>query len=112
MTGVVLPIITLINKTDMSFDEEMLDVSPFSEHARSRMHKVLIHEEKALQYIITMSTARKTMCEGIIKMLTPHFVRAFSYRHIISCDENVTTSICNTLNYEMQNNTKIKQIHT
>lgn len=58
-----------VGENSMGFDEEMLDVLLFSGTMRSRILKILIHEEKTFQEIISPSTTRNNMCEGIMKML-------------------------------------------
>lgn len=78
VSDIVLPVISLIGKTGLDFDEEMINIDPLSRPVRSHFLNALIHEAKSLQEIITPSTTRKTMCEGIIKMLTPHFTEACS----------------------------------
>lgn len=63
------PNVSIIDKVDLV--EDMLEVAPLFGIVRSHVLNTLIHESKTLQEIISTSSARKEVCEGIINMLSP-----------------------------------------
>lgn len=71
----------------------MLDMPSISGLVRSHILKELIHEANALQEIISMSTTRKNVCEGIIKMLSPQSIGASLTQHIIPDFEKDATHV-------------------
>lgn len=64
--------LTSVDETNLSIDEEMINVAPLSGLVRSHILKVLISDAKVLQEIISISFVKKNVCEEVIKMLTPH----------------------------------------
>lgn len=68
----------------------MIDVAPLSEVVRSHILKALVHKAKALQEIIFTSTARKNICECIIRMLTHQTIGAsLSWSFVLDAEKVV-----------------------
>lgn len=80
---IVIHTVDDIDETNLGIDDNMLYVAPLSRLVRSHILKVLIHEVKALQEIIDTSIARKSVREGIIKMLSPQSVGDSSTHFVI-----------------------------
>lgn len=79
---------THIDDTNLSISEEMINVAPLSGQVRIYILQALICEAMTLQQIITISYAMITMCEGIIKMLTPHTAGDSTSQPLILGDDN------------------------
>lgn len=87
----MIPSITPVASTDMSFEEEIIDVSPISELVIIHVLKDLIHGENYWQDIIFTSPSRKTLCKEIIKKFIPRFVGASTSQSHTHKNDNVAT---------------------
>lgn len=61
----------------------MLDVAPLFGHVSSHILKELTYAAKTLHNIISRSIARKCVCEGLIKKLSPQTVESSSSQPVI-----------------------------
>lgn len=68
---ITLPKVPTINKSGLVVDEEMFDATPLFRPVRSHIRKALMNEAKSLQEIVSMFTARKSFCEGLIRIFSP-----------------------------------------
>lgn len=65
-----LPNVLIINESGLDGDKDMPNMTPMFWPVKSNILKTLIHEAKALHENFVISTVKKSVCKGLVKMLS------------------------------------------